>query len=98
MIYLPVFGFSLHSRPGKVKVILKGQNFLVLKAELMVEFIFLLGKVNNFLFKGQNSCVQLRLVANWKNVVSLSEVLYLLLEQADLFFKLNIFLLLLYFF
>jgi hypothetical protein len=77
---------------------LEGLQFLVLKAELITQFIFLLGKVNNFLFKGQNPRVQVRLVADWKNVIALSETLYLLLEHADLFFEVKIFLLFLYFF
>ena len=64
MIDLPVLGLSLHSRPGKIKVLLEGLQFLVLKAELMVQFIFLLGKVNDFLFKGQYPRVQIGLVAD----------------------------------
>jgi hypothetical protein len=98
MIDLPVLGLSLHSRPGKVKVVLQGLQFLVLKGELMLQFIFLLREVNNSLFKGQNPRVKVRLVADRKNVVALSEALYLLLEHADLFFEVKIFLLFLYFF
>jgi len=64
MIHLPVLALSLNRRPGKVKVVLQGLQFMVLKAELVVQFIFLLGKVNDFLFKGQNSSVQVRLVAD----------------------------------
>ena len=77
---------------------LQGLQFLVLKAEFMLQFIFLLGEVNNLLFKGQNPRVQVRLVADWKDVVALSEALNLLLEHADLFFEVKIFLLFLYFF
>jgi hypothetical protein len=64
MIHLPVLALSLNRRPGKVKVVLQGLQFMVLKAELVVQFIFLLGQVNDFLFKGQNSSVQVRLVAD----------------------------------
>ena len=95
MIHLPVLGLSLHRRPGKVKVVLKGLQFLLLKAELMVQFVFLLGQVDDFLFKGQNPGVQVCLVADWKDVVTLCEALYLLLEYGDLLF---VFLLFLYFF
>lgn len=98
MIHLPVLGLSLHSRPGKVKVVLQGLQFLVLKAQLMLQFIFLLGEVNVFLFKGQNPRVKVRLVADRKDVVALSEAFNLLLEHADLFFEVKIFLLFLYFF
>ena len=91
MIDLPVLGLSLHSRPGKIKVLLEGLQFLVLKAELMVQFIFLLGKVNDFLFKGQYPRVQIGLVADWKNFVAISEDLYLFLEQANLFFEADFF-------
>ena len=71
---------------------------MLLKGQLVSQFVIVLGQVHDFLLKGQNPGVEVRLVADWKDVVALSEGIYLLLERGDLWFEVDVFFLFLYFF